>query len=333
MTNHRFRAVAFAIVTMAALAACSSPKPNPLVGSQAPPPSVAPTSSGTPSQSAAPATFEPMTGLPGAGTGSVIAVPINVGKGAPAPVGLADADIVSLEYSEAGGMHLVGMFQSKYPSKVGPLAEVRPSDMKIVCTTNPLIVQTGAPSGFLDTAKSLNLTVHTGSRSTAGFAQSGSSLYAEPNVLRAGAKGQPNAMFEYAQAGEALSRLNVDQVSKVVVTVPGHVSITWTLDGTTKVWHTQIGGVTMTTTNLVIITSPYMTKHVSALRRDLTYSDPLGSGAATVVAGDSKIAATWSKKSFNSALNLLGPDQDTPRLTAGPTWLMLTPPGSKVTAS
>ncbi len=274
-----------------------------------------------------------MTGLPGAGSGSAVVVPVNVAKGVPAPVGFGDADIVSIEFSEAGAFHLVGIFQSKYPTKVGPLAEVRPSDLKLVCTTNPLIAQTGAPAGFLDTAKTFQLTVRTGSKSGSGFASSGGSMYADPNTLRVGAKGTPNGMFEYADIGRALSRLNVDTASKVVVAVPGHAAITWTYDSATNTWHTRIGGVLMTTTNIVIITTAYTTKHVSALRKDLTFADPLGTGKATVVAGDSTISASWSKKTFNSALNLLGPDQDTPQLTAGQTWIMMVPATAKVTAS
>ena len=74
--------------------------------------------------------------------------------------------------------------------------------------------------------------------------------------------------------------------------MPGHAAITWTYDSATNTWHTRIGGVLMTTTNIVIITTAYTTKHVSALRKDLTFADPLGTGKATVVAGDSTISAT-----------------------------------------
>src|ERR1700710_633056 len=115
MTGHRFRAVAVAIVTVSSVAACS-PTPADLSGSKPLFSSAPASSSPSPSASAsAPSVPAPLSGVPEpTAGGGVLAIPYAVGSGAPAPTGLGDADIVSLEFAEQGTLHIVGVFQSKY---------------------------------------------------------------------------------------------------------------------------------------------------------------------------------------------------------------------------
>jgi hypothetical protein len=320
-------------VAVSSVAACS-PSPTDLSGSKPlfsnPPvtPSVSPSA-----QASAPSVPAPLTGIPGAAAGGgVLVIPYAVGAGKPAPVGLGDADIVSLEFAEQGTLHIVGVFQSKYPSKVGPVGALRPSDLKLLNTVNPLIIQSGGTSGVLDTAKSFHLIVHSASKSS-GFSASGSNYFANAGVLKSAAKGVPTPMFSYADSGQALSRLDVNPATKLVVTAPGHAAMTWTYDGAAKVWHAKIDGITATATNLVVMTTPYTTKHVSSLGKDLSFANPLGDGKAVVVSGDATIAATWHKRSFDYALNLLGPDSDLAQFAPGSTWILMAPTGSKVTTS
>jgi hypothetical protein len=332
MTGHRFRAVAVAIVAVSSVAACSASTPTDLTGSN-PLFSAPPTASTAPSEVAsAPPTPAPLTGLPGMAGGTAVAVPIEIGDGAPVPVGLADADMVSVEFGEQGSIHLVGIFQSKYPERVGPLAAARPSDLKLLNTLDPLIVQYGATSGVLDTAKSVHVAVRTAGGSS-GFSSAGSRYYANVATLHSAIKTTPTPFFEYADAGQALSRVDVGTVTKLVVSAPGHAPMTWTYDDAAHLWQSTVGGVRVATTNLVIMTMAYTTKHVSSLGRDLSFADPLGDGKAVVVSNDSMVAASWHKKSFDYALNLLGPDQDTPELAPGSTWILLAPTGSKVATS
>jgi Protein of unknown function (DUF3048) N-terminal domain len=328
--RHRSRAVTVAIVALVATAACSSPKPQQIVGTQ--PQASASAAAPSPSPSPVSEPLEPLTGLPGTATGAAVVVPFDIAKGAPKPVGIADADIVSVEFSEQGTLRLVGIFQSKSPSKVGPVGAARPSDLKVVDTESAIIAQSGATIGTVETAKAFHVTIRSPGRSAPGFSSSGRSVYVNPTAVRGTDKTAPPAMFEYS-TGRPLSRVAVSTVHRVVIAAPGHTPLTWTLDATTKLWHTTIAGIVMTTPNLVILTTPYTTKYVSSEGRNLSFAAPLGSGKATVVASDGAIAASWYKKGFDGFLNMLGPDQDTPQLTAGTTWIMLAPTGSKVTTS
>jgi DUF3048 family protein len=330
--RRRLRSMALVLAAVAAVAACSTSKPASPSADQLPLPSSTPSAiiASPPASTTAPA--EPLTGLPGSADGAAVAVPIDLGADAR---GLADADIVSAEFDEHGLIHAVAIFQAHVTSKAGPLALIRPSDLKLVSQTNPLIAQTGSPAGFLDTAKSVHLTVRSPGRGSHGFTSSGGSDYVDIDSLRASVKGmnEPAPMFQYADPGQPVSLKDVSTAHKLVVKVSGHTTMTWTYDASKKQWLTTISGIQVATTNVVVMTTPYITKHISALRQDLTYANPLGSGKSTVLAGDGRISATWYKKNFSSALNLIGPDQNPPSLLPGSTWILLVPSKSTVSSS
>jgi hypothetical protein len=153
--------------------------------------------------------------------------------------------------------------------------------------------------------------------------------------LRASVKSlnEPASVFQYADPGQPVSLSGVSAAHKLVVKVSGHSTITWTYDTAKKQWLATIAGVRVAATNIVVMTTPYMTKHVSALRRDLTFANPLGTGHSTILAGNGRISATWSKKNFTSALNFLGPDQNAPALLPGSTWILMVPSKASVTSS
>lgn len=338
--RRRLRVVALllATATTAVTAACSSASskptavdqplstisPSPTAGLHASPSPAAPTNPAAPS-----GPVEPLTGLPGTAGGAVVVVPMNVTAGGSAPHGLAGADVVSVDFGEHGLFHLAAMFQSHSEAKVGPAAEIRPSDLRVILQSRALIAQSGSPSGFLDVAKSIGLTVRKPGES--GF----SGDYVDTSALRSGVKNPPKpaGIFQYGTPGQPVSVSSVSTARKVSVKVSGHSTITWTFDAAKKIWSARVGAVSVSTANIVIITSPYVTKHVSAMRRDVTFANPLGQGKASVFAGSQHIAATWYKKNILSALNFLGPDQDTPNLVPGSTWILLVPSKAKVTVS
>ncbi len=334
----RPRSIVVAVALVAASASCSAHAAD--LGS-------APTPSGTASSAAPSSTpsapvstapvgpIQPLTGLVGSATGSAVAVPVDSMSGSPAPTGLESADIISVEFGEGSLLRLVSMFRSHPATRVGPVGMVRPSDAKFINEARPLIAQTGAPKGFIEQATAASLTVRSASSGAPGFSRAGNSEYVNVDALRSAAKATtpPLSMFSYASADRSISLSGVTAVTRVVIASPGHPTITWAYDSAQKLWKSTIGGAAVTTANLVILTTPYLTKHVSSLRKDLTFANPVGQGKGIMVSGGSKVAVSWDKRNPLLAMNFLGPDQNTPELTPGRTWIFLTPTGATVTTS
>jgi Protein of unknown function (DUF3048) N-terminal domain/Protein of unknown function (DUF3048) C-terminal domain len=341
MTRRRLRSTGACLLTattaLAGLAACSTHAPSGFAAPAVPNrtaiagPSSAP--AGAPSASAPPA---PLTGRPSRATGATIVVPIEVRPGGPVPVGLDAADIVAVEYGESGLIRAVGAYQSRDAAKVGPVGAVRPSDLKLESQLKPLYAQSGTTDGVLSTAATVGLALRDAAKGGAGFTTVDRHRYVNTAALRtAGATGlaAPGSLFQYAAANTPVAPSGVAAAHRVTIAYTGHPTMTWQYDETAKVWRSTLAGAPVSTANLVLIRTPYLTKSVHSLGRDLTYADPMGSGAAIVVAGDQRIAASWSKRGFSSALNMLGPGQDVPLLVPGTSWVYLLPARATVTAS
>lgn len=293
-----------------------------------------PPPSPTPAASATPADVALLTGLPGVTNRPAVVVPIRIAAGTRPAVGLGDADIVSMEFSEAGALRLTGVFASAASAKVGPLTMVRPSDAKMFSQTNPVFTETGSPAGFVTTVTSDHLSLVSAKRGRTGFTTSGNDYYVDTaRVAASNSKLLSTSMFQYAAGGQSVATSGVTTVTRLAVRVPGHTAVTWTYKATSRLWTTTLFGTSVSATNVVVLTVPYTTKAVSALHRTVTFANPLGDGATRIVADDQSIAGTWSKRNFNSALNLLSADGHVPALAPGRTWIIMVPSGSSVSAS
>lgn len=267
--------------------------------------------------------------------GSVV-VPIEVGTGAAAPVGLDKADIVELEFAEGKLLRLAAVYQSQPAEKVGPVASVRPADIKLLNQLRPYVVHNATPKGFLDLLTMSKLPAVTPQQKKPGFTAVSGRVYVNTGTLQAGMPASdllPAPLFQYAQVGEPVSATGTTPATTVVVQAPGHTAVTWKFDATTKRWQTTMGGVPVAAANLVMLTTPFTRKEVKALKREVALADPVGEGDARVFGAGQAVSAHWSKTGFYTALNILGPSSLLVRLAAGPTWVLLTPPGTKVTVS
>jgi hypothetical protein len=323
-----------AALVMGALAGCTSTgePPGSLLG---PTPTLnTPPPSPTLAASAAPADVSLLTGLPGVTSRPAVVVPIRIADGARRAVGLGDADIVSMEFSEAGALRLTGVFASAASAKTGPLTMVRPSDAKIFSQTNPVFTETGSPAGFVTTVTSDHLSLVSAKSGRSGFTASGNDYYVDTaRVAASSSKVLSTSMFQYAAGGQSVATSGVTTVTRLGLRVAGHAPVTWTYQATSRLWTTTLFGTPVSATNLVVLTVPYTTKAVSALHRTVTFANPLGDGATRIVADDQSVAGTWSKRNFNSALNLLSADGHVPTLAPGRTWIIMVPTGSTVSAS
>ncbi|BCJ71474.1 hypothetical protein CS0771_10180 [Catellatospora sp. IY07-71] len=281
----------------------------------------------------------PLTGLEvdaSAVSKTAVLVPIEVGTGAAAPVGLDRADIVELEFAEGRLLRAAAVYQSQPADKAGPVAAVRPADVKLLNQLRPYVAHDGTPKGFLDLLTATKLAAVTPQKKLPGFTTAAGRSYVNTGTLQAGAPDsqlEPAPLFQYAQPGEPLAATGTTPATTVVVSAPGHAPLTWKFDETSKRWQATVGGAPVTAANLVLLTMPYTRKVVKALKREVALADPIGEGKAQIFSSGQGVEAHWYKTGFYSALNILGPSQYLVRLAPGPTWVLLVPTTAKVTAS
>lgn len=281
----------------------------------------------------------PLTGLEvdaSAASKTAVLVPIEVGTGAAAPVGLDRADIVELEFAEGTMLRAAAVYQSQPAEKAGPVSAVRPADLKLLNQLRPYVAHNATPKGFLDLLTSTKLAAVTPQKKLPGFTTVGGRSYVHTGTLQAGAPAtqlEPAPLFQYAQPGEPLAATGTVQATTVVVAAPGHAALTWKFDETSKRWQATVGGAPVAAANLVLLTMPYTKKVVKALKREVALADPIGEGKAQIFSSGQGVEAHWYKNGFYSALNILGPAQYLVRLAPGPTWVLLVPPTAKVTVS
>jgi hypothetical protein len=264
----------------------------------------------------------------------VVLVPIEVGTGAAAPRGLDRADLVELEFAEGKLLRLGALFQSQTADRVGPVASVRPADVKLLNQLRPYVAHHGTPKGFLDLLNSSKLRAVTPGKT--GFVSVSGRVFADTGALQASAPAEdklPSSLFQFGQPGEPVAATGVTTAGTVVVTVPGHTALTWKFDAATKRWQTAVGGVPVNAANLVFLTTGFTKKDVKALDREVAMAEPVGKGVAQVYTTGQGVTAQWHKDGFYSAFKMLGPEQSIIRLAPGPTWVLLIPSTAKVTAS
>jgi hypothetical protein len=322
---------AVAVIGLAAACTTAGQPPPAILG---PTPTLN-TPTATPSSTSTPAASAPvslLTGLTDSGSGTAVVVPVLLQAGRSA-VGLENADIVSVEYAENGSVRLVGAFESKPSTKVGPLTQVRPSDAKLFAQITPIFTETGSPVGFRDAVHGAHLSLDSAQAGREGFSNSGGTFYVDTTKVRVpGSTRVSTPLFMYSAPGASVGS-GAKTTQKLVVTVPGHATETWQYDASAKLWRANLSGTAVSATNLVVLSVPYTTKDVSALKSTLTWANPLGRGDARVVAGNQMVTGIWSKTAFASGLNMLSAAQQIPELVPGRTWILLVPPQSTVTAS
>jgi hypothetical protein len=265
---------------------------------------------------------------------TAVIVPIEVGTGAAAPVGLDKADVVELEFAEGKLLRVAAVYQSTPADRVGPVAAVRPAEIKLLNQLQPYMVHNGTPTGWADLLKMSKLAAVTPAKKT-GFTTTAGRVYVNTGTLQASAPAQQKllaALFQFGQAGEPVA-IGATPATTISIASPGKAAVTWKFDTTARRWQTTLGGVPVATANLVLLTTPFNKKDVKALDREVTMADPIGKGAAQVFGAGQGVKATWNKDGFFAALNLLGPEQSVVRLSPGPTWILLLPSTAKVTVS
>jgi hypothetical protein len=303
-------------------------------------------------QVSAPNGLAPLTGRPATSKAAArrpaLAVAIRAdAAGAGSAAGLSAADFV---YQEVGSGRVVALFQTKHPPRVGPLAQARPFDAKMLPAAGAVVATAGGPSKFVrQLAKAKGLI----SRTPASFAAGFRSGYAIPRALTRGKAARarkPVRLLQYAAPGQPLAP-GATPASKLTVELPG-ADETWAYDTGAKLWRRSSGPGSSSSSgagggsgprsrspgfaaaNVVVQLAPFKTSRIRQSGQSVRSVRPYGKGTVTAVAagasGGQSAAGTWRKSATNE-LTLYGSGRAKPLLfTPGPTWVIIAPVGTRI---
>jgi DUF3048 family protein len=296
-------------------------------------PNTAPTSAATtpaaaPTTPAATGPVAPLTGLPvtaAVAARPAIAVRLPVSGG----TGLEQADLVYEEWETAALPRALAVFQSRDVAGVGPVGQVRPADPFVLPSLRPLYANVGGASGTEGLLRTAGIVQVTSSAAfTAGAAGRTTSTAAVLAAAPAGAKA-PAAVLPVAAAGDAFSTSRLSKAKTVTVTPPGSAAETWTYSATGKRW-SRAGSPGVSVANLILQTVPYKEVRLREPDRTAQSARVLGRGACTAVSGGTITPCSWYKRSATAVTGYVDAASVPLRFAAGPTWILLLPPGSKI---
>jgi hypothetical protein len=323
---------ALASVTVAVTgpsAGCSEPPP-PLTD-VVDPGEPAPAPSPTPSAPTA-----PLSGTPAASEAvaarAAVAVPIRVAPGA-TPAGLAGADIIYQEYGEAGSLHLAAVFHSREAPRIGPVTEIRPTDVRTLTVLRPFVAYAGGPTGFVSQLTRAGLAGVTPGGKQAAFTGAFTSTAALFKLTPRDAL-PPPPVFDYATVGTPLATRNVAPAAELSVAVPGRPPQVWRYDAASAAWQGRAGKATVPAASVIVLTMPYRTLSVrKPTSRSLPAAKVFGEGAAVAVSGPSSAKARWRKPGQKLVCHVTDLAGFPIRPRPGTAWVVYAPSNAKVTVT
>ncbi|HST64588.1 MAG TPA: DUF3048 domain-containing protein [Mycobacteriales bacterium] len=310
------------------LAGCGGAPPASLQADSTAPAAATTTPAATATTPAAAGPVAPLTGLPvsaAVAARPAIAVRLPVSGG----VGLEQADLVYQEWETAGLARALAVFQSRDVAQIGPVGQVRPADPFVLPSLRPLYANVGGASGTEGLLRAAEVTQVTSAAAfTYGATGRTTSTAAVLAAAPAGAK-PPPAVLPVAAAGDRFSTSHLGKAAKITVTPPGSAAETWTYSATGKRW-SRAGSPGVSVANLILQTVPYKQVKLRDPDRIAQSARVLGRGACTAVSGGTVTPCTWYKRSATAVTGYVDAASVPLRFAAGPTWILLLPPGSKI---
>jgi len=316
---------------------------NPVGSGPPPSPSAARSSTSSTDSSSHPAA--PLTGLPAASAAAAAGPAVAVVVSGAALAGLGPADVVYQEITTPSARY-IAVFQSHQSSSVGPVTATRPADGQILSVLHPLTAYNGGTPTFISVLDKSGIT-------DAGYTTHPSAYTSTPTGLTASTVAIPRAvgggkapppLFSYrgpATGATTLAATGVSRRSSVRLTIPGYGTQTWGFDARTDRWVLNSGGLRVTVANLVVQTVSYRAVFEShKLGLTVPSARVIGTGPATVFSGTASggsggtaATGTWSRPNLRDVKNYLGANGLPMAFLPGPTWIVLAPAGTQVTAS
>ena len=336
MTRRLRPEVVAALLAACSLCACSgSPEPGaaPTSGATASrPPSASPGTTPAPG----PQTLSPLTGLPveeDVARAVTVAVPVQAGAGRTAPSGLRAADLAYVAFPGPERQRVVALYQSRTVDAVGPVAQTRPMDGKVVAVLDAVLQYGGGPASFVRQLQQAEVTEWSSLVHSEGFTRDASGLlYASPAAARDadGARAARVGVLPFARS--APTGDGGDGPDEVAVEVPSQPSLTLRFDAEEQAWDGTLGDVDVSATNVVLQEVEYE-QLVLPQTGGATERDPVllsASGPATVLRPSGVVTGSWNRRGRSTLTSYVGKDGVPVRLSPGTTRVLLVPEGTSV---
>ncbi|MFP3900743.1 MAG: DUF3048 domain-containing protein [Acidimicrobiia bacterium] len=282
----------------------------------------------------------------------------NTERGRP-PTGLRSADVVFEEVVEGGLTRLLAVYHSEEPDTVGPVRSARSTDLDILAELGrPAFAWAGANPTFAAAVEAADLIDVGVAAAPDAYERSDDrpapyNLYASPSELWAAALEdedaasgdgdgdgvtRPRPLFEYRAGGTALRGDDVEETGGFRTT-GGEIAteIVWEWDEGDAAWvrsqdgspHVDIESERITAANVIIRFTPYRDSGV----RDSTgavvpVADAIGEGEAWLLSDGKLQRGRWVRADGPERTEFLDAAGEPLRLTPGPTWVEVIPPGT-----
>lgn len=308
--------------------------------------SASPSPGPTGSASTASMRMAPLTGLPATAQSAGRAA-VALALSSAHPQGLAAADVVFEEMSSP--LRYIAVFQSHDDSSAGPVGQTRPTDAQALSVLHPVIAYDGGTPSFIRVLdKSRVVDVGYTSHPALYHAYAHGVTVSTAQIRQAARDTAPPQSFTYQGSGvggeAAFASTGAWRMSSLRISAPGQPTQTWSFDSRTGRWRETGGGPSVQAANIVVQTTSYKTVYLSrryGLRT--TSARVIGSGPAlmlsctgrSVAGGPSGVAVkgTWSKPGIRSVTNYLDSSGTPVGFQRGTTWVILSPPGTKISTA
>lgn len=306
-------------------------------------PSAVPTTSTT-----LPPPVFPLTGVsaPSSADASQPAVVVKIDNidAARPQTGVDKADVVYEELVEGGLTRLAAVYQSQFPTTVGPVRSGRLTDEGIIDDLgHPVFAYSGTNAIFLPQLRAQPITdVDDGNQPsqfwrTARAAPHNLYTNAAKLLATSSTHNPPPSLFSFLAAGGAFTGSAVTTASSIAIPFP-QALIRWTWNASTGTWsRSQNGsadvladGAQITATNILIEFIPYQIStsgYEGGSLVQVPTGTMTGTGTAWLLSQGQLVKGTWTRPSLTSPTVYADAAGNPFELTPGRTWVELPPTG------
>lgn len=304
----------------------------------------------------APAPTAPLTGLPQSSAKQLQAPAVvvkidNVDPARPQS-GINNADIVYEEEVEGGLTRLAAIFQSHYPTVVGPVRSGRLTDEAIADDLNhPVLAYSGTNAIFLPQLEAQPVTSANDNDHPELFYRSGPNsaphnLYSSVLALAgvSSTHAPPLPLFHYRAPGTNFKGAGVTTATEISIGFPA-ASVAWQYSARGGGWFrfqngtrdVDAGGQQLDASNVVVMFVNYFTSGWATGEGGPPAPIPegvlTGSGEAWFLSAGRMVKGTWSRPNLTTRATYLDSANHLIRLAPGRTWIELVPVGSVPTVT
>jgi hypothetical protein len=346
--SHRRAALGLGLLTVLA-AACGSGHKK-----AAPAVTAAPTTPSTEATTTTPTTVAPsvypLTGLPATNPTQMhdpaVVVKIDNVDAARPQSGIGSADVVYEAEVEGGLTRLAAVFQSSYPTNVGPVRSGRLTDEGVADDlAHPVLAFAGTNAIFMPILQAQPVTLVTADNYPGQFIREGDNaphnLYSNVGGLASLSTTHtaPAPLFAYLKPGQSFGGAGAAPASAMSFSFPA-ASVGWTYDQTSGRWtRTQNGtpdvlssGAQISAENVVVYFVGYANSGTASGEGvpDAEIPDGIltGTGNAWILSGGKVVKGTWTRAGLTTPATYTDSSGAPIALQPGNTWVELAPLGT-----